>query len=83
MKGQKVETEYGVFEIIRKDAVAITVVKTKRPISHHYVAYNRNEITHIEHRKIPKFFVRVQSNCGGWGVPLGTFDLNGNIIELR
>ena len=78
-----IKTEYGDFEIVRKDVVAITIVKIKRPVTHHRKRFATNELTHIEHRKQPKSFVLVQGNCGGWATPLQTYDLKGNKIDLK
>lgn len=77
-----IKTEYGDFETVRKDVVAITIVKIKRSVTHHRKRFATNELTHIEHRKQPKLFVLVQGNCGGWAIPLATYDLDGNVIEL-
>jgi len=77
-----INTKFGDFATVRKDVVAITVVRVRRKCSHHYKQLNIGDLSHIEHRKIPRLFVVVQGNCGGWATPLATYDLNSNEIEL-
>jgi hypothetical protein len=79
----EVITPLGIYKVIRKDAIAITVVKVKRRITHHRTRYLANDITHIEHRKVPRHLYRVKSNCGGWAVPLATYYLDGTEIKLK
>lgn len=77
-----IKTEHGDFTTVRKDVVAITVVRVRRKSRHHYKSLDVGDLTHIEHRKMPRLFVVVQSNCGGWATPLATYNLNGDKIEL-
>jgi len=77
-----VETELGVFPIIRKDAIAITVVKVRRKVRHHRKWLDRDDITHVEHRKIPSYRSKVVSNSGGWNEIIATYTLDGKRIKL-
>ena len=79
---ETITTPYGIVKIVRKDCIAITVVKVRRRRKYHGVIYEANEYAHIEHRKIPRFIQVVKSNCGGWADPVATYDLYGNCIQL-
>jgi len=48
-----ISTQYGDFRIIRKDTVAISIVKAKRQVRHHRKLVEQGEVTHIEHRRVP------------------------------
>lgn len=75
-------TPHGDFKTIRKDVVAISVLKTKRIVLHHRKRFQVGEVTHVEHRKIPKFISRVKCNFGSWGEWIATYDVHGNELEL-
>lgn len=77
-----VTTPHGDFKMIRKDAVAFSVIKTKRAVTHLGKRRERGEITHTEHRKIPKLMSRASGNCSPWGEWIATYDLSGKKIEL-
>lgn len=83
MKGSLVITPYGTIEVVRKDCVAITIVKVRRYRKYHGKHYEANSYAHIEHRSIPKFEQVVKSNCGGWADPVASYDLDGNTIVLK
>ena len=74
-----VKTPYGEFEIIRKDCVAISVVEVRHSVTHHRVKFSDGDITHIEHRKIPKYKSIANTS---WCKHIATYDLDGNEIEL-
>jgi len=74
-----VRTPYGDFKIQRKGTVAITVVSAKRPVRHHRTDLVSGDVTHIEHRRIPTHRHKVYVS---WAKYIGSFDLEGNLIEL-
>jgi hypothetical protein len=78
-----INTKYRLVKTVRKDCVAITIVKMRRGKKYHGAYYDANEYAHIEHKKIPKLAIVVKSNCGGWADPVETYDLNGNVIYLK
>ena len=75
-----IRTPHGNFETIRKDTVAISVVRIRRPVRHHGTSLDKGDITFIEHRRVP--------TCGGkfafssWAKYIATFDVNSNEIKL-
>ena len=78
-----VETELGTFRVIRKDAVAITVVKVRRTVRHHRKRWDKDDVTHVEHRKIPSYRSKVVSNSGSWNEIIATYTLDGKRITLK
>ena len=76
-------TPHGQFTTIRKDVVAISAVRLRRPVTHHFRRWRVGEITHIEHRKIPRSRQHAQNNCSAWGTVLATYNLLGNEIDLE
>lgn len=83
MKGDLVNTPYGTIKVVRKDSVAITVVKVRRYKKYHGEHYEANSFAHIEHKKMPTHLQIVKSNCGGWADPVASYDLDGNTIDLK
>ncbi len=53
-----VVTPHGGFQIRRKNTVAITVVRTRRPVCHYRMWREQGAVTHIEHRKRPESELR-------------------------
>ncbi len=80
---RKITTPYGDVRIVRHNTVAITLVRTRKPVKYHSVSYEARDIAHIEHQKIPKSLQVVKSNCAGWGDPIVTYDLHGLEISLK
>lgn len=78
-----INTRFGLIKTVRKDCVAITVVKMRRGKRYHGKSYEANEYAHIEHKRTPRLLITVKSNCGGWADPIETYDLDGNIISLK
>ena len=78
-----IKTPYCNVTPVRKDCLAITIVKVRRRKKYHGIWYEAQEFAHIEHKKIPKFKSLVRSNCGGWADPVATYDLDGNEIALK
>ncbi len=75
-KGKIVTTPHGDIVIIRKDVVAISIVKVRHAVIHHKKRCIKDDVVHIEHRKIPSYF-----NCNGWSDYIASYDLNGNEIK--
>lgn len=78
-----IQTKYGLIQTVRKDCVAITVVKMRRRRKYYGKYYEANEYAHIEHKRVPRLLTTVKSNCGGWADPVESYDLCGNIIPLK
>lgn len=78
-----IKTRFGIVRIVRKDCVAVTIVKMRRRKKYHGKYYEANEYAHIEHKRIPRLLMTVKSNCGGWADPVESYDLSGNIIPLK
>lgn len=78
-----INTRFGQIRIVRKDSVAITVVKMRRRKKYHGIHYEANDFAHIEHKKMPRLLTIVKSNCGGWADPIESYDLEGNVIPLK
>lgn len=76
-----VRTRFGTFQVTRKDTVAISVVQVKHPVRHHGNQYGTGAVTHIEHRKIPKY--PGPSLDTGWCFWLATFEINGKELLRR
>lgn len=72
-----VVTPHGGFQIRRKNTVAITVVRTKRPVCHYQVLRGQGAVTHIEHRKRPESELRRNLSCCSWATPIATYEMNG------
>ncbi len=68
-----IKTRFGIFQVTRKGAVAISVVQTKHPVRHHGNLYSTGAVTHVEHRKLPKY----PGLDTGWYTWVATFGLDG------
>jgi hypothetical protein len=79
----KIKTRFGTFQVTRKGAVAISVVKTKHPVRHHRTPFESDETTHIEHRKIPKNMKDPALMDTGWYTWVATFGLDGKELMRR
>lgn len=77
-----VKTPYGVYQIVRKDAVAITVIRVKRKVRYHRTNWEPGAIIHMEHNKIPRYLHRVKSKCSLWADPIRSYTIEGDPIEL-
>ena len=75
-KGKIVTTPHGDITIIRKDVVAISIIKVRHAVIHHKKRRIKDDITHIEHIKIPLYF-----NGNGWSDYIASYDLDGNEIK--
>lgn len=76
-----VSTPHGVFTIVRKDTVAISVIKIKRQVRHHRKLCEIGELSHLEHRKIPPsgYFLRFPT----WAEHVASYALDGIQLELQ
>jgi hypothetical protein len=74
-----IKTRLGTFQVTRKGAVAISVVKTKHPVRHHGKAMGTGAITHVEHRKTPRY----PGSDTGWYTWIATFGMNGKELKNR
>lgn len=72
-----VATPHGKFKIIRKDTVAISVIRILRAVRHHYRPYEAGDLGHVEHRKWPP----TNPTLGPWAEYVATYDLKGNEIK--
>ena len=77
-----ISTPYGEFKLVRKDVVAISVVRPKHRVRHHRIEVTSDELTHIEHRRVPADLHQFAAGTGGWAHYIATYDLDGNPIEL-
>ena len=78
-----VKTSFGEFRIVRRDTVAISVVKAKRECIHHRKRLYLGDLAHIEHRKMPKLVCQAKTSVCGWAEWIALFDLEGNQILLE
>lgn len=74
-----IKTRLGTFQVTRKGAVAISVVKTKHSVRHHGNQYGTGAVTHVEHRKLPKY----PGSDTGWYTWVATFGLDGKELIRR
>ena len=78
-----INTLYGDFNIIRKDAVAMSVIRMRHDVRHHRKIWKEGDISHVEHRRIPTNVQDVKLNLAAWATHIATFDLKGNMIKLE
>jgi hypothetical protein len=78
-----ITTRLGIFQVTRKGTVAISVVKAKHRVTHHRKSFLTGEITHIEHRKVPKKTKDPESMDTGWYTWIATFGLDGKELMHR
>lgn len=77
-----VPTPYGQFKVFRKDTVAITVFRARRPVCHNRVHLEEGDYGHKEHRQYPTNIACVKNGFGSWGEYIATYTTEGKLYTL-
>ena len=77
-----INTPHGAFTTIRKDTIAISVIRIRRHVRHHRILWDEGDITFVEHRRVPTNVHDAKLGFASWATYVATFDLNGNEIKL-
>lgn len=78
-----IKTRFGNFQVTRKGAVAISVVRTKHCVRHHRIQFSEGALTYIEHRKMPRKPNRPESMDTGWYTWIATLGMDGKELMCR